>query len=143
MEQIGIEPTWQNHPARKWADFHLVFHDEKMWPTEKGSKADGGKHTCAGRHGCWCSFPRRNGLGFHSLERGPSKRASAPDAYRRAPVTGHQFQRDQRSYPLWEWGLLSALPQRRKTASGPEHGKRQGKRRLQQAGGFLRAILTW
>src|SRR5216684_1229416 len=71
-----------NCPRRKRADFHLVFYDEKVWQTEEGSKADGSKHTCSDRNGCWCGFPRRNGLGFYGLERSLPKRVSAPDAYR-------------------------------------------------------------
>ena len=30
----------QHHPTRKRADFPLVFHHERTWPTDQGDKAD-------------------------------------------------------------------------------------------------------
>src|SRR5258708_20909040 len=51
------------YPTRKRANFHLVFHDEKVWQTEKGSKADEGKHAIAERNGDRGGFPRRSGRG--------------------------------------------------------------------------------
>jgi len=38
-----------------------------------------------------------------------TERASASNKNRRAPVTGHQSQRDHRSYPLWELGVAQCL----------------------------------
>jgi hypothetical protein len=72
----------------------------------------------------------------HPLESRSPQRASAPGTYRGAPVRGHQFQRSLGLHPLWEWGLLSALPQRRKTASGPEHGIRRENEGSSKSAGF-------
>ena len=72
-----------------------------------------------------CALPRGRAVAQHRLGKLSSTSEKATDPYRRAPVTGHQFQQSLRLYPLWEWGLLSALPQGRKTTSGPEHGMRR------------------
>src|SRR6266566_3301835 len=72
----------------------------------------------------------------HSLAGRSPQRASAPGASCGAPVRGHQFQRSLGLHPLWEWGLLSALPQRRKMASGPEHGIRRENAGSSKPAGF-------
>ena len=73
---------------------------------------------------------------------GPSKRASAPDAYRRA--------RNRASIPAGSeilppvgMGVAQCLTSTSKDGEWTRAWQKQGKRRLQQAGGFLRAILTW
>ena len=52
MGRIGIDVARQHHPARKRADFRLVFPHEKTWQTDKEAKQMTAEHVC------WCSFPR-------------------------------------------------------------------------------------
>ena len=74
MGRIGVEPR-RHHPARKRADFHLVSHHERAWPTGSGGKADDGRHGGGGSHrspsGCWCSLPRPRELARHRLAARP------------------------------------------------------------------------
>src|SRR5882672_6150553 len=72
---IGIERT-QHHPARKRADFPLVFQHERVWQTDRGGKADDGNSDC------WCDLPRDDRLAGPRLAGPHAYRASAPSAYR-------------------------------------------------------------
>ncbi len=125
IERIEVEPTTATWPRAKACRLPSGLSGRERLINRQRKQADDGKHTCSNRDGGWCGFPRERRVAYHRLACGSQKRASAPSPYRRAPVTGHQFQQSPRLYPLWERGLLSALPQSRKTASGPEHGMRR------------------
>jgi len=129
----------EGHPVTGWIEGVTFPHAkagrlpsgriarESVWVTDQGGKADDDGNDWDRSLGplCWCGHQRACRLAPDQLATSWAECSSAPNPYRGAPVTGHQFQQSLRLYPLWEWGLLSALPQGRKTTSGPEHGMRR------------------